>query len=47
MLKKILIIILLVTSYELLVTNCNAQQETLTITTYYPSPYGRREKWCQ
>jgi hypothetical protein len=37
MFKKILV--LLVTSYGLLVTNSNAQ-ETLTITTYYPSPYG-------
>ena len=38
--RKITQIILLVTSYWLLVSNCNAQEENITITTYYPSPYG-------
>lgn len=36
---QIMTIFLLVTSYSLLITNCFAQ-DTLTITTYYPSPYG-------
>jgi len=31
---------LLFTNYWLLLDNCYAQQESVTITTYYPSPYG-------
>jgi len=41
MFKKILVLIFLVIGFWLLVTLTYAQQnETLTITTYYPSPYG-------
>ncbi len=36
----LLTLILLVTSYSLLVTDAFAEDETFTITTYYPSPYG-------
>lgn len=37
--RAFLILGLLFTSYKLLITNCSAE-EALTITTYYPSPYG-------
>lgn len=40
MFKKTLSTALLVICYELLVMSCFAQEEKLTITTYYPSPYG-------
>lgn len=43
MFRKILILLvtsLLIATYGLLITHTFAQEEKLTITTYYPSPYG-------
>lgn len=43
MIKKILVLLLislLIATYGLLITHTFAQEEKLTITTYYPSPYG-------